>query len=520
MSDFRPKDKPVIEVEVHQQLRAFLRLGASPSWPHQLTMARLVARAMRLGRSALIQTGRPLYQGQPYRVSYLVPLLMWPGPAIWVGPQEVLQQLRMVEIPQLQETLALSWVKSVVVADRWPNGEFSGIVLTTPEQFLGDRLHPENRGQRFPLGIPTLIDGVDDLEDWTGHQVNQCLTPKDWTELMLACPQHRDSIRDTQVKLTKSIFQHPPNPYECCLLTEKDEQAIAQLFHYFDEHQIILPSPWQQFPLSPSPSDDLRWADIHRSTGQFTLWSGPVDIAPILAPLWADQPVVLIGETLDRQANATRYCRQMGLDDITCIEFNASRDQELIHLYLPDRLPLPNTPQFQIQVLPEIQSLLSVRGHQGDLTVILVADVPLKGQIAATLAGEFGSKVQVEKTTLESHGILVCGWDFWRSHQGILPTPSLLIIVALPIPSLEHPLVAGRVAYYKRRHLDWFREYLLPTAIQNLKRAIAPVRPGVVALLDTRVLHRSYGQTILSALEPMARINYRDPSWVRQIWDR
>lgn len=516
----RHEGKPVIEVEVHQQLRAFLRLSASPSWPHQLTMARLVARAMRLGRSALIQTGRPLYQGQPYRVSYLVPLLMWPGPAIWVGPEEILQQLQMVEIPQLQEMLALSSVKSVVVSDRWPNADFSGILLTTPEHFLGDRLHPENRGERFPFNIPTLIDGVDDLDNWTRQQINQCLTPKDWTELMLACPQHRDLIRDIQVKLTKSIFQHPPNPYECCLLTEEDRGAIANLFHYFDEYQLILPSPWQQFTLPPFTSDRLMWADIHRSTGQFTLWSGPVDIAPILSPIWADQPVVLIGETLDQQANASRYCTQMGLEDITCLQFNASSNQDLIHLYLPDRLPLPNTPQFQTQVLPEIQGLLSVRGNQGNLTVILVTDVPLKAQIAATLAGEFGSKVQVEKTSLEPHGILVCGWEFWRSHQSLLPAPGLLIIVALPIPSLEHPLVAGRVAYYKQRRLDWFREYLLPTTIQNLKRAIAPMRPGVVALLDTRVLHRSYGQTILASLEPMARINYRDPSWVRQIWDQ
>jgi ATP-dependent DNA helicase DinG len=510
----------VIEVEVHQQLRAFLRLSASPSWPHQLTMARLVARAMRLGRSALIQTGRPLYQGQPYRVSYLVPLLMWPGPAIWVGPQEVLQQLQMVEIPQLQETLALSWVKSVVVGDRWPHADFSGIVLTTPEQFFGDHLHPHTPGERFPLGIPTLIDGVDDLENWTRQQVNQCLTPKDWSDLMLASPQHRDPIRDIQVKLTKSIFQHPPNPYECYLLTEEDREAIAQLFDYFDEYQLILPSPWQHFILPSSPEEHLLWADIHRSTGQFTLWSGPIDIAPILAPLWADRPVVLIGQTLDREPNATRYCAQMGLQDLTCIEFNASGNQDLIHLYLPDRLPLPNTPQFQTQVLTEIQGLLSMRGNPGNLTVILVADVPLKAQIAATLAGEFGSKVQVEKTSLESHGILVCGWEFWRSYQSLLPTPGLLIIVALPIPSLEHPLVAGRVAYYKQRRLDWFREYLLPTAIQNLKRAIAPVRPGVVALLDTRVLHRSYGKTILTSLEPIARINYRDPTWVREIWDQ
>ncbi|MDD1426671.1 ATP-dependent DNA helicase, partial [Dolichospermum sp. ST_sed9] len=43
---------------------------------------------------------------------------------------------------------------------------------------------------------------------------------------------------------------------------------------------------------------------------------------------------------------------------------------------------------------------------------------------------------------------------------------------------------------------------------------IAPVREnqGIVALLDSRVVNRSYGVQILSALSPLARLNYLDPS--------
>ena len=90
--------------------------------------------------------------------------------------------------------------------------------------------------------------------------------------------------------------------------------------------------------------------------------------------------------------------------------------------------------------------------------------------------------------------------------------PKLLAIATLPIPSLENPLVAGRVAYYKQRRQDWFRLYLLPTALSILQRAIAPVRhaQGIVALLDNRVLHRTYGQQVFAALSPHARIDYLD----------
>jgi len=51
-----------------------------------------------------------------------------------------------------------------------------------------------------------------------------------------------------------------------------------------------------------------------------------------------------------------------------------------------------------------------------------------------------------------------------------------------------------------------------------VQRAIAPVRErqGVVALLDSRVLHRSYGSQVLAALGPLARINYLDASLFSQ----
>jgi ATP-dependent DNA helicase DinG len=140
--------------------------------------------------------------------------------------------------------------------------------------------------------------------------------------------------------------------------------------------------------------------------------------------------------------------------------------------------------------------------------------VPLKARVGAILASEFGSRVQVERTCLDDNGILISGWEFWRSHQSVLPAPHLLIIATLPLPSLESPLVAGRVAYYKRSHQDWFRLFLLPAALNELQRAIAPVREsqGIVALLDSRVVNRSYGAQVLAVLSPLARINYLDPS--------
>ena len=510
-------------------------------------MARLVARALRLGRSALIQVGAgSAYQGR-YRLSYLAPALLWQEPVVLVASQEVQQRLLRVEIPPLQQWLQTK--KGIVTGEVLPHPDFRGLLITSPKAWLTAQLQGK---EDFPPGIPTLIDGVDDLEDWTRTQLTVSIHPPNWDELMLACPDHAEAIREARVQLTKATFGHPANPYECYLISQPEQEVLSTLFERLgvtrsegDEgaegaegageqrgakeillatsHQPLatshsLPSAWQKFWQRWQMNYQLRWATISRSNGSFSLYCAPAEVGSALAPIWSRQPVVLMGSALDQETEATIYRQQMGLPELTCLKFAGDRHSELIQLYLPDQFPLPNTPQFQVALMQQLHSLMSIKATVPGLTVVLVGDTPLKSQVGVTLAAEFGSRVQVEKTCLDENGILVSSWEFWRQHQDVLPDPRLIVIPTLPLPSLENPLVAGRVDYYKRSRMDWFRLYLLPTALNELARAIAPVRnrQGVVALLDSRVLHRSYGQQVLAALSPLARSNYLDSSLFSQ----
>jgi ATP-dependent DNA helicase DinG len=507
----------VIEAEVHLSLHNFLRSQAGfPSWPHHLTMARLVARALRLGRSALIQVGSACgYQGR-YRTSFVASALMWQDPVIIVAPEIVQQRLLQVEIPRLQQWLQAT--KPIRTGDAWPNSEFQGLLLTSPEAWLKGQL---TSSEAFPSGIPTIIDGVDDLEDWVYHQLIQNVQPQDWDELILACPNQVETIRTARTQLTKEVFQHPANPYECYLISQPEAEIIHRLFSELELD--IIPEVWQNFwkqfqgLIENSFADcppHLFWTTVARRQGLFSLHYAPIELGKILSPIWQRQPVVLIGSALEPDTEAPVFRQRLGLDDVTCLKFSSDSQAQAIQLYLPHKLPLPNTPEFQAAFIHKVRTLLCLSATAPGLTVVLVGDVPLKAQVGAILASEFGSRVQVEKTCLDENGILISGWEYWREHQNVLPAPHLLIIATLPLPSLENPLVAGRVAHYKRSHQDWFRLYLLPAALNELQRAIAPVREnqGVVALLDSRVVNRSYGSQILAALSPLARINYLDPS--------
>jgi len=508
----------VIEAEVHYSLHNFLRSQSEASWSHHLTMARLVARALRVGRSALMQVGAASgYQGR-YRLSYLAPALMWHQPVVVVATEKVQQRLKEVEIPRLQQWLGAN--KAVRIGEVFPNDNFQGLFLTSPSNWLAAQL--EETRSHFPSGIPTIIDGVDDLEDWTRSQLTLSIHPQDWDALMLDCPWQSEAIRAARVQITKSMFQHPLNPYDCYLISPAEQDILANLYQSLEievqQHNYCLPPAWQNFGQSLQKSHQLLYARVVRSLGLFSVYSAPVQVAASLAPVWSKQPVVLVGSAIELEATAPIFRQSLGLEDLTCLKFSDDRQTNLIQLYLPDRLPLPNTPEYQSALIDKLHSLLSLSGTSLGLTVILVGDVPLKAQVGTILAAEFGSRVQVEKTCLDDNGILVSGWEFWRQHQEVLPAPQLLVVSTLPLPSLENPLVAGRVDYYRQAHLDWFRLYLLPKALTELQRAVAPLREqqGVVALLDSRVLHRSYGSQVLAALSPSARVNYLDSNLFTQ----
>lgn len=502
----------MIEVEVHSSLRGFLRQEGDRNWPHHLTMARLVARALRIGRSALVQTECSVDR---YCLAYLTPSLLIEGALIIVAPEAIHQQILQKELPQLQE-----WLKTekriYTEIECCQEPDFDGVVLTTPQIWLEDKIYGQGK---FPSHIPTIIDGAEDLETWARAALTVAIAASDWQEQIDIASNLAPLVQATYAELEKSISGHPTNPYNRYLLDD-EEQQLHHLLTQLSHNNCIseqFASFWQQWQQEQA----ILWAAIDPDSGKFKLSVAPGEVATVLNSIWQQQPVIIVGSFLDWIDSAPTYRQQIGLDDILSLQFSPNRHTDQIQLYIPPRLPLPNTPEFQGAMMQQILALISWGRQRPQPMVFLVGDVPLKAQVGAILAAEFGSKVQVETTNVASDGILVCGWEWWREHRSFVPTPQLLGIATLPLPSLEDPLVAARVSYYKRSRQDWFRLYLLPTALRELQRAILPIREsrGVVALLDNRVNSRSYGQTILSVLEPCARFNYIDPTWFGLVFD-
>ncbi|MBF2098011.1 MAG: ATP-dependent DNA helicase [Gloeomargaritaceae cyanobacterium C42_A2020_066] len=496
----------VLEVDVHHHLRDLLRRGLLPPWPHHLTLARLVMRALRTGQGALIQVeGHGWHQGH-YRLAYLAAALLWPGPVVIVAPPAGRQILLHRDLPRLQAVFPVT--KPIYCWEQGLRPAGDGIVCVSPQDWLQDAQADSPQ----LAGRPVIIEGADDLETWLQDTLTVTLHPQDWDALVWAVPDHAESIRHVQLGLEQALLSHPPNPLEAWQLAEHEATLLQHLRGLGPAG-----SPWAALEARLVDPDVCLWATLERRTGAMTLRATPLDLAAHWAPRWPGQPLVLLGEALGLERDPNHLRQRLGLPPLTPVRFAAATPIDGLHLYLPDTVPSPNTPQFGAALRQELYRLLSL-SWTGPV-VLLVSDRPLQGQLAASLAAEFGSRVQREKTCLEENTILVSSWAFWLAHHPVLTHPALLVIPTLPLPTLEDPGVAAQVVRLKRLRRDWFHQLLLPVALQTLQRAVSPLRPhqGWVALLDRRVLHRSYGTQVLATLEPLITTHRQLPQ--EEMWD-
>ncbi|MFE8602790.1 ATP-dependent DNA helicase [Archangium violaceum] len=273
--------------------------------------------------------------------------------------------------------------------------------------------------------------------------------------------------------------------------------------------------------------DHVYWAEA-RGRGVF-LRASPIEIARELQErLYGGvDTVVFTSATLAAEGQFDFFARRMGLYDEEGVPVASVRTvsvpspfdfEQQSALYLPTHLPDPAAPGFIEAAAEEIIRLCEVTGGRAFVLFTSLRNMERAHALArgrlpyqVLLQGE-RPKQQLLEAFRELPSVLFAAHSFWEGVDVPGDALSLVIIDRLPFASPGDPVVAARIRQLEARGEEAFGGYQLPQAALALRQGFGRLirtraDRGIVAMLDRRIVTKSYGRAFLTSLPPARRIH-------------
>jgi len=191
-------------------------------------------------------------------------------------------------------------------------------------------------------------------------------------------------------------------------------------------------------------------------------------------------------------------------------------------LYVPSDLPEPANDDDDEQTIRDyVQAVVHRTHHLVTLSegraFLLFTGTAMLNQVYEALAqqlpypllrqGDLPRAELVRRFRTERNAVLFGVKTFWEGVDVPGEALSLVVIDRLPFAPPDDPVHQARVARMKARGENWFRGYVLPQMVLQLKQGVGRLLRtdedrGVMAILDRRLLTRGYGTSVLRALPP------------------
>jgi len=246
----------------------------------------------------------------------------------------------------------------------------------------------------------------------------------------------------------------------------------------------------------------------------------PIEVSSILREVLFPRysPIILTSATLSLSGDFEYFKQEMGWEEGEEISLGSPFNfKEQVLLYLEKDLPDPREEEEYVEGIVDrlFRILPSVKGG----TFVLFTSFRMMSLVYERLKpkfpqmliqGEQGKERLLERFEEEEKGILFGATTFW---QGVdMPGEKLqcVVITRLPFPVPDDPLTEAKSRILGDKGKDPFWEYYLPRASLMLKQGFGRLirrkeDKGVVAILDPRILKKSYGRFFLKNL-PSSRI--------------
>ena len=212
------------------------------------------------------------------------------------------------------------------------------------------------------------------------------------------------------------------------------------------------------------------------------------------------------------------FAERIGLEKFERLKLGSPFDyQRQVTMYIEPDLPEPNDEGFAEAATEKIKKYVKLTGGRAfvlftsyqmlDEFVDLLSDWFSENNIELLVHGSGTDRAELLRRFKSNTGGVLFGTDsFWQGVDVPGEALSNVIIVRLPFAVPTHPLVQGRIEYIKSQGHNPFFSYQLPAAIIKFKQGFGRLirnktDTGIVVVLDSRIIRKSYGREFLAAIE-------------------
>jgi ATP-dependent DNA helicase DinG len=288
------------------------------------------------------------------------------------------------------------------------------------------------------------------------------------------------------------------------------QQFLTDLYQQLDQFTQN-PDANSVYSITPNDSpDNLR------------LHIAPLHVGPMMEKYLNDtkESIILTSATLRTQANFDHIKERLYSDDYETLALGSPynyKDSTL--LYIPDDIPEPNRQGYQKMVergIIELAAALDGRvmvlftsySHLRETSKAITSRLQL-GNITV-YDQSFGTSREslLESFKTTEKAVLMGTRSFWQGVDIPGDDLSAVVIVRLPFAVPSDPIFASRSEAYNNP----FQQYAIPDTILRFRQGFGRLirshhDRGIVAIFDSRILTKSYGNSFLESL-PDCTIQY------------